>query len=138
MSQRWRNVTVLVGVMATFNTSVLNAQSSAGASKHQYVTEGLFDLKWGKSFDLTDRKVLMTFDSRGDNNSVAAIEKFKSINVLINGFQISFHPGKRLDLKRDRATGAVFADMAECYLDLIDITVPKGTGPTAHFRLNCH
>jgi hypothetical protein len=73
-----------------------------------------------------------------DRNRIETLEREKAVTVLINGVSTVLRPGTRLDLKRHIDSAAkVFSNMRECFLDYIDLTMPKGAAPIATFRFNC-
>lgn len=106
------------------------------AAKLQRVDEGVFDLKEGQVLDLTDRRILLAFPKMQGNE----IERFtdrRSVRLSINGRTMSLSQGRRFDLKRDRNTAKTLSDKAECYLDLLNTTAPKGSTPFATIRFVC-
>lgn len=103
----------------------------------RYVSgNGLFDLALGQVIDLTDRKVLMTLPIV--NYDIDRIVSNKEIMFMINGHRVDTRQGMRIDLKDLRPSSNTFKDMAECYLDVLDVVAPKGGKPFATFRFNCH
>jgi len=111
-------------------------KAAPGNSQHIAVTEGVFDLRLGEATDLTDRRVLLTFPR--NNNRPEDVASRDYIVLVINGREMGgVSPGRRINLKGLDAVGKTFNDMAECYLDLLRLTVPKGGSPVAQLRFHC-
>lgn len=99
------------------------------------VDEGLFDLKVGQSIDLTDRKILLHFNG-GWNQSRENLEQ-KYISLSISGRTDAIRPGNRWNLKNIYELQKTLNDKDQCFLDLIDVLVPKGAQAIATFRFSC-
>jgi hypothetical protein len=99
------------------------------------VDEGMFDLRRGQSIDLTDRKILLTVKLEQSPD----LAERKRIQFSIMGLGWSAVPGERINLKQTgyETVNKIFADKTVCYLDLIDVAVPKGAQPVATFRFEC-
>lgn len=111
-------------------------QKSSSVTAMLYrVDGGLFDLYRGQSIDLTDRKVLLTITLDQQTNLAEA----KQLLLSINGIRISLVPGQRFDFKSGSysSLAKIFSDKTACYIDLIDVAVPKGAQPVATFRFEC-
>lgn len=96
------------------------------------VDDGVFALRPGMSVDLTNRKILLTF-----NADPRYLKDETSFYVLIAGGSERLKAGDRVDLKRLRATAEAIKDKAECFLDVVSYVKPQGAPPTATFRLSC-
>ncbi|MGE3916337.1 MAG: hypothetical protein AB7F78_11630 [Hyphomicrobiaceae bacterium] len=113
--------------------SAAPAAASAQAPLMAIVGDGLFELRQGRSVDLTRKEVLMTFVRQQTPESLAAGQ----ISLQIVGVGLHLKVGDRLDLKRWPYTSKLMADKDSCYLDLIDVVSPKGAPATANFRFTC-
>lgn len=92
------------------------------------VDEGVFELEVGKSIDLTERKVLLNISFRRAG---------ECCEIRINGQLVRWTVGGRIDLKRENSTQSYFSDRDQCFLDVVDLLIPKGTTAKATFRLHC-
>lgn len=124
---------LLLAMLMLTPTEIMAQQSSIARQTEtvaslQWVSEGMLDIREGQVLDLTDRRVL--FHLVEVKNSL--------IFYKINGGYSRLDMGSRLDLKKITSTSDTFRDMAECYLDLIGVTAPKGSAPIASFRFICH
>jgi len=100
------------------------------AAQLMRVDEGVFELEIGKTIDLTDRKMLLSVTSRGSNKDCCTI--------AVNGSRVNWNGvGSRIDLKRESSTRQFVEDKDVCYLDVVDIALPKGAAGIATFRLYC-
>lgn len=98
------------------------------------VEAGVFQLQMGKSMDLTEHKVLLTFRSfYGSKRSKVD----KKIVIMVNGKTEYVLPGDRLNLLRHKASSASLEGYSECFLDYVELMTPKGVPATATFRLHC-
>ena len=97
------------------------------------VGEGLFDLRFGQSVDLTKNQTLLT--SRRDREQ-RGIEQ-GTVYLTIAGVQYDMTVGQRLDLKQWGPTQKDVKDKDKCVLDLIDVVAPKGAPAQATFRFSC-
>ena len=92
------------------------------------VDEGVFDLRIGQTIDLTNRKLLLSMQ----------IYNKSCCNMTINGERVSrWQVGSRIDLKRFRGTKEAVQDRDQCFLDVVDLVLPKGAPGVATFRLHC-
>ena len=106
----------------------------APRAKLEVVTgQGLFDLRIGKSVDLTKNQWLLTFV----NNQFPDSLQQGQINISVAGQHYTLAVGDRLDLKQFRATEQDARDKDKCYVDLIEVVAPKGAPATATFRFYC-
>jgi hypothetical protein len=100
-------------------------------AKLMRVDDGVFELEIGKTIDLTDRKILLAIVLTGGRRK-------ECCKITVNGGRISWRSvGTRIDLKRERSTAAFVEDKDVCYLDIVDIALPKGAPGIATFRLHC-
>jgi hypothetical protein len=120
--------TLLIAVVLGISTS-----SADDKAKLYRVEEGVFELRAGKSIDLTDRQVLLTLMPMQD----ARVNQQGRFTIALSGQRYMVMIGQRVDLKHFGTTRKVFADKDECYLDVIDFVAPKGAPATATFRINC-
>ena len=106
----------------------------APAAKLEVVTgQGLFELRLGKSVDLTKNQWLLSFV--GDNRPESLAEG--RVNIKIAGAGWWMRTGDRLNLKTFNTTQKDAKDKDQCYLDLIEVVAPKGAPATATFRFHC-
>ena len=98
------------------------------------VDSGVFQVQMGKSMDLTENKVLLTF--RRFNNTTRA-QRDKNIIIYLNGDAESVLPGDRIDLLKHKDTKTALEGYALCFLDYVSLITPKGVPATATFRLHC-
>ena len=91
------------------------------------VTEGVFALTIHKSIDLTNEKLLLSFQD-GDSKDGGALL------LSIGGEKEVAQAGSRFDLRKYSKR---LASKDECFLDVVEYVVPKEGEPTATFRLNC-
>lgn len=94
------------------------------------VDEGVFELEVGKTIDLTDRKLLLGISYR---------RRRECCNLTLNGDTIKTHSfvGKRFNLKRERSSASFVQDKDVCFLDVVDVALPKGAPGIFTFRLHC-
>jgi len=104
-------------------------QTPVPTSPLMRVTDGVFDLNPGRSMDLTDRRILLTFLPDRDRDWGRG-----KLPIRINGRQEFAEPGLRYNLKdySDR-----LVDKQECFLDVVQFVNPKGGQATVTFRLDC-
>lgn len=102
------------------------------------VKEGVFELAHGKSIDVTDRKILVSFPKTNSYFDKQTGE-FKGGNffVSINGDTEPAQAGRRFDLKKMRSTSKFVADTDVCMLDVVELIEAKGTAARAVMRINC-
>lgn len=98
------------------------------------VGDGVFELRQGKSVDLTKNQLLLTF--RRDQNK-QAVEDQGYIALTLAGIGFGLKPGDRLNLKSYNEIAKVLKDTDKCFLDLIDVVAPKGAPANATFRFSC-
>lgn len=112
----------------------------APAAKLMVVTEGVFDLSLGRSIDLTDKKLLLTFPRDQNWNSDAQFNMGRLL-LTINGRttcpsggSCNIPVGRRIVLQdfSDK-----LGDRGECFLDVVELHTPKGAQPTVTLRLHC-
>jgi len=100
------------------------------AGKLMRVDEGVFDLKIGRTIDLTNRRMLLAITYRGREKECC--------DLILNGLRVSrWQVGSRIDLKEYRTTQEFVEDKNRCFLDVVDIVDPKGAPGMATFRLFC-
>lgn len=98
------------------------------AAKLYRVDDGVFEIEMGKPIDLTNRRILLWIGPHRDG----------CCDLTLNGQRFApWQAGSRLNLKEIPWTRQHVADRAECYLDIIEVVVPKGGKSTATFRLHC-
>jgi len=107
------------------------------AGKLMRVDEGVFDLKIGRTIDLTNRRMLL---------SIRYGREQKCCRLTINGMtpqggevigDYNWSIGSRIDLKVMESTEEFVQDKNRCFLDIVDIVDPTGAPGTATFRLFC-
>jgi hypothetical protein len=108
-----------------------NLNSTGSSARYHWVEEGIFDLELGKTIDITDRRVILNLPTN-------YISEPDQVMLKVNGAPNGMRTGDRFNLKSFGPTAQVFEDMKECYMDLLNITVPKGSKKTATFRFICH
>jgi len=116
--------------------------SSSPTATLYRVDEGIFDIREGQTLDLTDRKILMAFRVISNAYERESFVERKQVRIYFSGagrtLDNTFNQGQRLDLKNNtNYYPKLFADKAECYLDLIDTAAPKGGTLVATFRFVC-
>lgn len=94
---------------------------------------GVFELRQGRSVDLTKHAVLLTVKSE---QSERGVERGQ-FTVLVGGQSYVVEAGKRIDLKRIRNIEREIKSRAQCILDVVEFVSPKGAPATAKFRLSC-
>ncbi len=98
------------------------------------VEEGVFQVQAGKSMDMTERKILLTF--RGLYGHKRNKEE-KKILITINGDTEIVMPGKRIDLLKHKVASKSLEGYSECFVDYVGLITPKGVPAKATFRLHC-
>lgn len=102
------------------------------------VKEGVFELQHGKSIDVTDRKILLSFPKQ---NQYYSAEKgtFQEgrFMIFINGDDQHAGGGQRFDLKKINSTAEFVKDTDVCMLDVVELIEAKGTVARAVMRINC-
>lgn len=121
-------ISFTIAVCILLLTTSLKAQEAVKAELYR-VEDGVFQLREGKTIDLTDRFLLLAFRQGG-----------KCLEITLNGRRSCIEVGKRFDLKWKHAPfhlGKLFQDKNRCFLDVAEISAPKGADATAIFRLHC-
>jgi hypothetical protein len=98
------------------------------------VESGVFQVQAGKSMDMTERKILLTF--RGLYGHKRNAEE-KKILITINGDTEIVMPGKRIDLLKHKVASKSLEGYSECFVDYVGLLTPKGVSAKATFRLHC-
>lgn len=127
---------IAAGFAATTVTAAAQTAKTepAPAAKLEVVTgQGLFELRLGKSVDLTKNQWLLSFV--GDNRPEGLAEG--RVNIKLSGASWSMRIGDRLNLKTFNTTEKDAKDKDQCYLDLIEVVAPKGAPASATFRFHC-
>lgn len=133
-----RSVVSAALLLAMAAAPVHAQQKSAGPAGPAVVNEGNFQLVEGKAVDLTDRKVLFAFPP-DLNRDRKLMEDRRLFSFRIGGEQSSLSVGQRYNLK-SAAPPQVrekFKDKRDCYLEFLDLAVPKGAPAVATLRLEC-
>ena len=128
-----RLLPIVLAAALALSDRCLAAEDTQVRAKLYRVDEGVFELHPGKSIDLTDRQVLLSFVSKLQDYLLAD-GRFR---LLLNGGSLTVAVGQRIDLKRFGSTRKIFEDKDECFVDVVDFVVPKGAPATATFRLSC-
>jgi hypothetical protein len=100
------------------------------------VDEGVFEIPVDGTIDLTDRRIFLSIRSYRE----WATAPKKCCNLLLNGQNTSIGSdpvSKRFDLKQLRETQEFVVDKEQCFLDVVDVVMPKGAPWIATFRLHC-
>lgn len=121
-------LSIAIAVCIFLLTTSSKAQEANQAELYR-VDDGVFQLKEGKTIDVTDRFLLLAF-RHGK----------KCLEIVLNGRRSCIEVGKRFDLKGKHAPfhlGELFQDKNQCFLDVVEIDAPKGADATATFRLHC-
>lgn len=117
------------------------AEASKEAVKPALLTmvkDGVFELAHGKSIDLTDRKILLSFPKYQNNLSRDSGEfRNGEFAISINGDVETAAGGSRFDLKKFATTSQFVSDTDVCMLDVVELVEAKGTAARAVFRINC-
>lgn len=103
------------------------------AAKLMRVDDGVFEMKIGQSIDLTNRKVFLAIPMQQNGNDL----QNNRLTITLNGQTATGGTGTRFDLKTSYATRDVVKDKDNCFLDVVDLLIPKGAPLSATFRLNC-
>lgn len=98
------------------------------------VEKGVFQVQAGKSMDMTERKILLTFRGLYGNKRKA---EEKKIIITINGDTEIVMPGKRIDLLKHKVASKSLEGYSECFVDYVGLITPKGVPAKATFRLHC-
>lgn len=112
------------------------AKSSPASGALEVISsDGVFTVTLGKSKDITDRKILLSFPQHSWNRP----ESFEQgqAYLTINGDRActnSCETGARIDLK---TKSDKLGDREDCFLDVVEITSPRGGKPTVVLRLSC-
>ncbi len=104
--------------------SISHAQE-ANQAKLYKVEDGMFQLREGKTIDVTDQFLLLAF-RHGK----------KCFEIMLNGKSDCIEVGKRVDLKWPHAPfyfGDLFKDRNRCFLDVVEIDAAKGADATAAY-----
>ena len=91
------------------------------------IGDGVFEMRPGKSLDLTKSQILMTF----------VREWNEEVFLKIAGTEHRMKVGDRLDLKHFGATTHQLQARDSCFLDLVEVVLPKGAPANATFRFSC-
>jgi hypothetical protein len=97
------------------------------------VDEGVFEVPVGGTIDLTDRRLFLSIRSYSSRRA-------RCCNLYVNGEQVIFQSspvGARVDLKQVNKTKSFVEDKENCFLDVVDVVMPKGAPWIATFRLYC-
>lgn len=128
------SLNVLLLMLVVHGSYAHDAESSSPTAKLMRVDEGIFDIKLGQYFDLMDRKILMVF--RESDNQKRNLER-KIVYFRFNDVYIGFEHGARVNLKGYNAVGKYLEDKSECYMDFLDVLLPRGASPVATMRFVC-
>ena len=91
---------------------------------------GVFQLDMGKSMDLTEQKILLSFRE-------VYTKETKRIVISINGKTDVLDLGKRINFLKHNETKQFMEGYTSCFLDYTDLIMPKGVPPKATFRVHC-
>jgi hypothetical protein len=97
------------------------------------VDEGVFQLRQGKSVDLTKHAILLTVRAEQSERDFERSQFY----VMIAGNSTRAKVGDRIDLRRIRRLERDLKSKDQCYLDVVDFVAPRGAPATATFRINC-
>lgn len=119
-------------------------KSSSPTATLYRVDEGVFELRQGEMIDLTDRKVTLHF-AKKQNVELAQEQQIISVNISADySHTWDLEVGHRFDFKNGyknygiaKPGGILMKDKAKCFLDLVDVAVPKGAPMIATFRFEC-
>lgn len=107
-----------------------NSQPVPVANAKLYrVDDGVFELREGKSVDLTDRAMLLTFRKTGEEFGAVCAQ------LVLAGREFCMRIGQQWNLQQD--FNAVFHDKERCFLNVFEINAPKGAAATALLRFYC-
>lgn len=102
------------------------------------VKDGVFELQRGKSIDVTDRKILVSFVNDGYNiDDKTGLYRNGIFYVTINGEKHQVSAGTRIDLKKENSTNSFVGDIDVCMLDVVELIEAKGTAARTVMRINC-
>lgn len=91
---------------------------------------GVFQLDQGKSMDLTEQKILLSF--REVYN-----DKTKRLLISINGRSDTINLGERINFLKHSETKQYMEGYTSCFLDYTGLITPKGVPAKATFRVHC-
>ncbi|MCH9809419.1 MAG: hypothetical protein K0U74_16975 [Alphaproteobacteria bacterium] len=139
--------TILIASLCLLHITSLNAQTvSAKVERAKRllvpvgelyrVDEGVFDLKFGQSIDLTNRRLLMRLDYDKRRKWLLTINGMVPHGSEVVG-STYWRTGSRINLKLMESTESFVLDKDVCTLDVVDIATPKGAPATGTFRLFC-
>jgi hypothetical protein len=97
------------------------------------VDEGVFQLRQGKSVDLTKHAILLSLRAEQAERDTEKSQFY----ILIAGDSKRVKVGDRVDLRRVRRLERDLKSKDQCYLDIVDFVAPRGAPATATFRINC-
>ncbi len=98
------------------------------------VEGGVFQVQVGKSMDMTERKILLTFRELYGHKRNADEKK---ILITINGDSEIVRPGKRINLLKHKIASKSLEGYSDCFVDYVGLITPKGVPAKATFRLHC-
>lgn len=124
----------IFGALVIGTHSPAIAQTDGGSqAEFMAVKKGVFSVKLGQSFDLTDRGILLHVNRIVPGSDGRVTE----VGFTINGGGGAYSIGVRRNLKAEDQTREFVKDLRMCFLDLVSAMTPKGAAPTATFRLLC-
>lgn len=129
---------MMTSLLAAASTSAQTPEPAARPSVTPAATllrvdEGVFELRQGRSVDLTNKKVLFTFVVEQDRSN---FERGR-FRASIAGYTFEGHVGLRFNLKDNGYTRDYVKDKDTCFLDVVDLVAPKGAPATVTLRLHC-
>jgi hypothetical protein len=116
---------------------VAHAQEPVAPGALMMVKEGVFELRHGKSIDITDRKILLTFPVNQSVDRETGELRGGRFMLMINGDSQYAQGGTRFDLRSMQATKRFVEDFDVCLLDVVELIQAKGSAPRAVMRVNC-
>lgn len=97
------------------------------------VDDGVFQLRQGKSVDLTKHAILLTLRAEQAERDTEKSQFY----IMIAGDSKRVKVGDRVDLRRVRRLERDLKTKDQCFLDVVDFVAPRGAPATATFRINC-
>lgn len=91
---------------------------------------GVFQLDQGKSMDLTEQKILLSFREVYNDKS-------KRLLISINGRSDTINLGERINFLKHNETKKYMEGYTSCFLDYTGLITPKGVPAKATFRVHC-
>ncbi len=124
---------IILALAATPGEALAQATRPPPGEGLTRVDEGVFQLRQGKSVDLTKHTILLTLRAEQTERDTEKSQFY----ILIAGDSKRVKVGDRVDLRRVRRLERDLKSKDQCFLDVVDFVAPRGAPATATFRINC-